>query len=326
MNDKILKNINNIITEARSHSNLNPKITLFENLYQFRNNKDYFVTFNSIAKVGINPNSKWRSISGVYAYPLDFILHQLSCYYNFIFDSDTIYDPVFGHDQDLVHVLKKQNVPNMEFVYITDLSSSYVNYDRDRQILINYFNNVMVNILKDKEIINKEKENMIYFINYTDAGGIETGRRIERLDKSFFLIIDMVRFLANLYIKYLNYNELKFGTIMNSIITKQLHYCGFSDCEYTGSTLHPDIPYESLFLVPQAYKVIETYPNKNYKNLVLNNYNELQTKLFDMFKNINHDYNIFDQDRIYNYNSDEDEDDDGFTIAYEDEDEDSYDV
>ena len=86
---------------------------------------------------------------------------------------------------------------------------------------------------------------------------------------------------------------------MNSIITKQLHYCGFSDCEYTGSTLHPDIPYEALFLVPHAYKIIETYPNKNYKNLVLDNYNGLQTKLFDMFKNINHDYNIYDQDHIY---------------------------
>ena len=96
--------------------------------------------------------------------------------------------------KDLAHVLKKQNVSNMEFVYITDLSNSYANYDRDKQILINYFDNVMVNILKDKEIINKEKENMSHFINDTDTGGIETGRYIERSDKSFFLIINTVQF------------------------------------------------------------------------------------------------------------------------------------
>ena len=103
----ILNNINHIITEARSHSNLNPKITLFENLYQFRNNKDYFVTFNSISKVGINPNSKWRSISGVYAYPLDFILHKLSCYYNLFLIQNYLNTPVFRNDQRFSTCIKK---------------------------------------------------------------------------------------------------------------------------------------------------------------------------------------------------------------------------
>lgn len=69
------------LTELRKSSSIMPKKSAVAEIWDFaqeNGTKDYYVTFTSIDKVGINPNSRFSTPIGVYTYPLDYVIKQIN--------------------------------------------------------------------------------------------------------------------------------------------------------------------------------------------------------------------------------------------------------
>jgi hypothetical protein len=255
-----LEQIQTVLVAARSHLELNKKLTLFEYLYNYRD-KGLFVHYSDIEKVGINPALNYLSMSsiGIYAYPLDFILYYLK---NEIEDklfgnySDSIV--VFASDSYNLNVLKQKDVPNMEFLNITD--GFYDNYIRDVKLLINFYN-TLGNTDKELErkiiplglsTLDKFDKDDNSRKQFKDIANKDTHR-----DYTFKGVLKLASNIARYCMK-----KNKFGINLHYILTKVLHYSGLFDSQYTGATMHNDIPFEAVFLIPQSYEVIEQYRNK----------------------------------------------------------------
>ena len=64
------------LLEARKNPELNPKISINDEILKFENlfgDKNTFISFTSVDKLGINPKSKYETPLGIYAYPLAYV-------------------------------------------------------------------------------------------------------------------------------------------------------------------------------------------------------------------------------------------------------------
>lgn len=65
------------LLEARSNPAQNPKQSVYKELSKYAGQKDVYVTFSSVNKMGIFPSSEFNTPIGFYAYPVDFILDNM---------------------------------------------------------------------------------------------------------------------------------------------------------------------------------------------------------------------------------------------------------
>lgn len=67
------------LLEARKNPSKNPKTSVNDLLqsYYDENGEDTFVSFTSVDKLGINPQSKYDTPLGIYAYPLSYVLREI---------------------------------------------------------------------------------------------------------------------------------------------------------------------------------------------------------------------------------------------------------
>ena len=249
----ILSNIDNIITEARSHSDVNKKEPLYTTLYRYLdkdnpnslyfNKPKYFVHFSNELKIGINPKSKWGHISayGIYAYPLKYVTEVLT---------RVGYKTEFGFNKKYATVLEQIDVSGYKFLYI---DSDY-NNSEDLKKLEDYYNHIMELIPKDTYIkkFNSyfEKEDLPVFTNNNNKYNTN----------NFFYIYYGVNLLVNLQIAFDIKKSRSSGITATKILMDILGYSGICDLNDYGS-MHGDIRYETCFLHPKSYKVIETYNN-----------------------------------------------------------------
>lgn len=289
----ILNNINHIITEARSHSDINKKLTLFEQLYHYRNS-DCYVTFNKIDKVGLNPKSVYNRFTmvGVYAYPLDFILYHLRNFYyshtnigiddvKHSHDNKYLYDKIFADALANVNVLKRVDVAGKEFVF----ESEYNNFERDSKIIQEYIESDIMSK------VNKYKEPSLYKNLLLRKGSIIAIMLQHRDFKGILLAVSKISgTLIDYFYKDVNkFGTKRFGIFLTNFLINKLNYSGISDNQFKGATLHYDIPYETIFLHPQSYQVLASFNNKNYVELI-NNDLEWRKRLIDMFSNLDVSY------------------------------------
>lgn len=66
----MIKNFTQFLQEKRSNPDLNPKISAYDELKPFSDKDGYYISFTSLDKLGINPNSKYETPLGIYSYPL----------------------------------------------------------------------------------------------------------------------------------------------------------------------------------------------------------------------------------------------------------------
>lgn len=243
----LINHINQIILEARRNPEHNPQISLYENLLKYKGQKDIFVTFKSLEKVGINPRAKWGHTSpvGVYAYPID---HVLSVLRNNIITGDNG-DDQFAFDKPYAYALKRTDVPGMR-VIDNLLYYSAEDLEKDIQKILDYYSsNLNAEKLKS---INK-------FIKiYTDWRSFEGFD-----DKSpFEKLWHIVKGLAGMLAKNPS-NVVSVATKWNDIFRNCLNISTIYDST-DERLMHVDIWYEMIFLTPEAYKVIEAFNNKNF--------------------------------------------------------------
>lgn len=65
------------LSEKRAHADLNQKISVYDQLKQYKGQSDIFVSFTEIEKIGINPRSNYSTPNGIYTYPIDYILDNV---------------------------------------------------------------------------------------------------------------------------------------------------------------------------------------------------------------------------------------------------------
>ncbi|MDX8383313.1 MAG: hypothetical protein R8M45_04470 [Ghiorsea sp.] len=68
--DMKLLSFKQFISEARSHSASNPKISAYDALEGYKDDPDIYISFTDVDKIGINPNSTYNTPIGIYTYPL----------------------------------------------------------------------------------------------------------------------------------------------------------------------------------------------------------------------------------------------------------------
>ena len=259
----ILNNINNIITEARSHSDVNKKEPLYTILYRYLdkdnsnslyfNKPKYFVHFSNELKIGINPKSRWGHISayGIYAYPLKYVTEVLTRVGN---------KTEFGFNKKYATVLEQIDVSGYKFLYI---DSDY-NNSEDLKKLEDYYNHIM-ELIPSSTAIYKIMLKDTYikkFNNYFEMKDLPVfvNNNTEYNTNNFFYIYYGVDLLVNLQIAFDIKKQSSSGIVANKILMDILGYSGICDLNDYGS-MHSDIRYETCFLHPKSYKVIETYNN-----------------------------------------------------------------
>ena len=73
--------------EKRSNSELNPKLSAYEQLKPYANKDDYYISFTEIDKLGINPRSGYKDTPlGIYGYPLKEVWKEYNIEQNRGFD------------------------------------------------------------------------------------------------------------------------------------------------------------------------------------------------------------------------------------------------
>ena len=260
----ILKNIDNIITEARSHSDVNKKEPLYTTLYRYLdkdnpnslyfNKPKYFVHFSNELKIGINPKSKWGHISayGIYAYPLKYVTEVLT---------RVGYKTEFGFNKKYATVLEQIDVSGYKFLYI---DSDY-NNSEDLKKLEDYYNHIM-ELIPNNAFIYKTMLKDTYikkFNSYFEKEDLPVScanNNTKYNINNFFYIYYGVNLLVNLQIAFDIKKSRSSGITATKILMDILGYSGICDLNDYGS-MHGDIRYETCFLHPKSYKVIETYNN-----------------------------------------------------------------
>lgn len=92
--------------------------------YQGRNN--IFGSFTSIAKLGINPRSQYNTPTGIYSYPIDYIINHVS-------ESEVDINVPFPSQEEATytHIFEVQNTGKCLYFNIdyADKTSKYKEYD-----------------------------------------------------------------------------------------------------------------------------------------------------------------------------------------------------
>lgn len=224
-----------IINEKRSHSELNPKISVLDSLKPYSDDPNYFVTYTSLEKVGINPNNKFSTPLAIYAY----ILQDL--WIDLIEDND-----FFGKNSPYVTLLKlnTDKILDLQKFSQKDFKKNY-------------------SILKTQYQKNNLSKSFSEFIKWIKTQS--TFYPIDTIGGLFWAILIKVSELDN---KNIGKLITKKSTI---IANKMLREMGYEVVLDRGSHIHFLQPAQAAFLTRNSYKIIDRFINKTYGKTISDN-------------------------------------------------------
>ena len=195
------------------------KLSLYEQLEKYKDNKNIYISFRSVDKIGINPKSIYKNPIGIYAFPLK------SIWENFDHINKQIKIPNFGNNPFLYVI---ESVGNG----IEDISV----YTEEQ--LKNDFNK-----LKNSEFLNRFKSedfDKIFKDSLTESWVKSYGGRLWYI----------TRILAE------NFKDKKSNIVWNFIFNKILNYNFI--CDYSGTgILGRHEPKQAVFFNTKCFKVID---------------------------------------------------------------------
>jgi hypothetical protein len=206
-------------------------------LEKYKNNDNIFITFTSIAKVGINVNYSFQTPLGIYCYPLKWIWPLIK---NKGFAKGT----KFGSDRKYLYVLNG-NRSGKKLVDLQKYNS--FEYDLIKLKKMKYLSKYMSN------------ESWIYFEKYD----------LKNIRKAYTSQGELLWGTTQQIAKYW-INEQR-GPFYWNYLLKKLGYLGFKDKQ---SIIHPNEPIQAVFFSKKGFKIVDkTYnsiPNVSYKKLSVN--------------------------------------------------------
>jgi hypothetical protein len=233
-----------LLTEKRRNPEQNPKIGIVEALKPYKDNPDIYISFTTVDKIGINPQSPHDTPLGIYSYPLKEMWNDIV--------NDTI---PFAGDAPYVWIIKSKNTNG----FIKDLYKDYTSksYDDDVIKIKKLFKNNQ-KILKEIKYLNDKNDlSEITYDKFIDEQILKY-TKFANMRNAVSAFWNITR---NLSAKYENG---KTNSIKWNFLLRKLGYTGFADKSNKG-IIHPSEPTQAVFLTKDAFTIIEKILNKRYR-------------------------------------------------------------
>jgi len=287
--------------EARRNPEQNPHISAWDYVDKYKDDKDVYISFTEIDKIGINPKSKFNTPVGIYTYPLREFVKNYTPFMNLSkgFESSESkniytksvgsYAPFAGSAKYISFIRVKDKSHFIEDMY-KDYGSD--KYDRDIKILEKKYKEIMFKEYKtekairhirkyfDVQIFDNEKELWLEFIDYSLKEAKEKNPSVS--------MWNITRLLSD----FLSADSKQSSTKWNLILSKDLGYSGFADKSGKGY-IHPSEPMQAVFFNTRAFEVITRVDNVPAKKTI--NIHDPKQKIEYNIKNLgleNKDYII----------------------------------
>jgi hypothetical protein len=111
--------ISDILTELRKNPDQNPKVTVntelataLDQISEYGNPTNLFISFTAVDKLGINPQSKYLTPIGIYAYPAEYVADSISSerpMTDLPFAGDSPYATIFKSQGNIIQLDKMDN-------------------------------------------------------------------------------------------------------------------------------------------------------------------------------------------------------------------------
>ena len=211
--------------EARRNPEENPKISSMSILEQYKDDPDVYISYRSIEKIGINPQSKYNTPNGIYTYPLKEIFPSIQ-------KKGLRKGVPYAGNQPYIYVIKLK--PEYKNSFIEDLYQyDSKNYDDDLKKLKSYF------VDKTKEYDVQGFMNVVHEGNETAYSRNPSGS-----------MWNITRLLSG-------ENPNKWNHILRVV----LGYCGMAD-KSGMALIHEAEPLQAVFLDIKSFKVLHRLYNK----------------------------------------------------------------
>jgi ADP-ribose pyrophosphatase YjhB (NUDIX family) len=223
----LFSNWRNFLTEKKKRPE-NVNIPILKRLERFSDDDNYFVSFTDLEKIGVNPNNRFSTPIGVYAYNLKDLWQDW-----------VSGDRFFGDDRKYVNLIRlnTDRVLNL---------SSYANYSKD------------INFLKDvyeKSIKKKVGKNFEEFVE-----DVKQNADLYKYDNQASEIWGVSQAIAETDQSRVG-QYTKRSTIIWNKILRDMGYDAVVD---KGSNIHILQSSQAVFLVPSSYELIGRYMNRSY--------------------------------------------------------------
>ena len=258
------------IHEARRNPDQNPKHTVYDQIKDYLNEPNAFVSFTAIDKLGINPSSRYQTPIGIYSYPLMRTIEEE----NIDVKANGLYNQFpFASKSDYFWLFEAADFGSM--LILSDAIYSRSRYVTDIKKLEQYYTETAPENVKESfnDFISKAAENARYgykpgqIWNITRCAAAGWNPKASRTDP----------------VKW------------NTILRKVLGYSGAIDIEALG-IIHPSEPLQAVFFSKSAIKPIMRVANKQPS------LNSLFPELRDMFDSLDFRDWLMKADKISNLN------------------------
>ena len=255
MNNK-LTNLLHLLQESRKVYKDIPRISVFKELEPYKDKDGYYISFTSIEKIGINPQSTFLTPLGIYAYPLKQVWKR----YNIENKKVVGRSVPYAGDNPYVWLVKKKD--GIKFVNSAE-EYTEANLESDKQKLLVY---VLQNVQRYYKSFNVDhparlKESTV--INHFTLWGNKAKKNIP--------VSKLWNITRNLAFRGRDIENAE-GTTTTSIITnwntlfyKVLGYYGFAD--NTGVGYIRVGANQAVFFTKTAFDVVKFSHNKEDSSL-----------------------------------------------------------
>lgn len=213
----------NILTEKRSHPELNKKNSVLDTLEKYKDDPSYFVSFTNIEKVGINPVNKFSTPIGVYSYNLKDLWNDWKAG-DYFFGKDRPYVNLIKVDTDKVLNVDSYKLKKKDLNF---LKNKYEQYNKSKTSFSDFLKNIKSNNSKDTLYKVKSPGSLIW-------------KATEELSK-------MIK------------NSDTNNTVVWNSLIRDMGYDAIVDKK---STIHLLQSSQAVFLTPKSYKVVSRLENK----------------------------------------------------------------
>jgi hypothetical protein len=251
------KKLKYLLQESRKVYKDIPRISVFKELEPYKDKDGYYISFTSIEKIGINPQSTFRTPLGIYAYPLKQVWKR----YNIENKKVVGRSVPYAGDNPYVWLVKKKD--GIKFVNSAE-EYTEANLESDKQKLLVY---VLQNVQRYYKSFNVDhparlKESTV--INHFTLWGNKAKKNIP--------VSKLWNITRNLAFRGRDIENAE-GTTTTSIITnwntlfyKVLGYYGFADNTGVGY-IHESEPIQAVFFTKTAFDVVKFSHNKEDSSL-----------------------------------------------------------
>lgn len=244
--------IENLIEAQRFYS-----VEGLTKLKKYAGKPNIFISYRDINKLGINPDNRYNTPYGIYAYPLDEYLDKMR----------SSMDVPYAGKHPYIHVFTvKPEFSDRFIVDVYNYSSS--DYDRDFKKLEQFAKSltqmpyISPNTHADPSELNDEEEKEL-IEKYSNVFNLHTymnKQSYPAVKNPFGTIWYYTRLLAQNASEFsIEYKKSEPTMVWNVILRKVLGYCGI--CDRGQGIIHPSEPTQAVFFSKECIEEIEVIRN-----------------------------------------------------------------